>query len=125
MTMGLRKGDTETWLNIDDEYLEEHKVRLGLMKGEKGGVVRCLPGSEEACEEALELIAAYLTQHYPDSFKRFVSQSDGECIKVVSTGEIYNVRPPYKEMVPLEVAATLAMEDFNILTKHAEGQHVL
>lgn len=125
MTMGLRKGDTQTWLNIDINYLEEHKVRLGLMNSEKGGVVRCLPGSEDACEEALNLIAGYLTEHYPDTFKRFVSQAGGECVQVVSTGEIYTVSPPYKRMMPLEVAAALAMEDFNILTNNAEGQHVL
>ena len=125
MTMGLRTGDTQTWLNIDINYLEEHKVRLGLMNSEKGGVVRCLPGSEDACEEALKLIAGYLTQHYPELFKRFKSESSEEYVKLVSTGEIYGVRPPYKEKMPLEVAAALAMEDFNILTRNSEGQHVL
>ena len=125
MTMGLRKSDTQTWLNVDNNYLEEHKVRVELINSLKGAVVRCLPGSEEACEEALNLIAGYLTLHYPDSFERVRSQSSGESVRMVSTGETYKIDPPYKEIMPLEIAAALAMEDFNILMKNAEGQHVL
>lgn len=67
----------------------------------------------------------YLTETYSNSFKRYDRQGYGPCVEVIETGEIFRTRPPFVVMSPLEIAARLAMEDFNILMKDENDEHIL
>ncbi|KAI9765985.1 MAG: hypothetical protein M1840_006992 [Geoglossum simile] len=108
MTMGLRKLDKESWLTMDDSY---HQLRAELLTESKSKVFQYLPRSEPACREALEVVLDFLTETWPNVFKRFGANNN--FVRNKNTGEKLNL----DEIHPLKAAAMLADEDFNILEK--------
>lgn len=126
--MGLRKLDLENWLTVDSTYHEFHQVRRQLLKERKNEVIQCLPGSRLACEEVLDLVVGFLTTKYPDLFETtagYNTLKPPEFIRNKITGEecllLGNATLP-----PLEIAARVAMEDFNVLMRNEEtGEHHL
>ncbi|MCJ1249105.1 hypothetical protein MMC30_006328 [Trapelia coarctata] len=123
--MGLRKSPTDTWLSIDEQYLAEHKIKASLLEHKKDRLLNSSDCSQAACEEALEVIVEYLTETYPKSFKQYDHRTSGPCVEVIETGEIFGTKAPFVDMSPLEIAARLAMEDFNILIKDDNDEHIL
>lgn len=124
LTMNLRRPELERWLEVDDQYLLDHGVRSNLLDNQKSAVLQCRPGSEAACAEVLELVVQNLTTNYPDKYRAWPSPSNVEMVEIVATGEFFRVAAPF-EMEPLEVAARLAVEDFNILIKGQADEHTL
>lgn len=124
MTMGLSKLDQSQWLSIDaDLYMNEHVMRAELLAKHRSQVFNCLPGSEAACWEALNLGVAFLTSRYPQFFS-LVAQPGSRTHAVVNhfTGETLHIHPELVPL-PLELLARLAQEDFNILMKsEVDGQ---
>ena len=127
MTMGLRKSTLEDWLYVDDNYTKEHEVKRALMESRRDKIIRCLPGSKGACEETLELVVGFLLSKYPERFNYSTNTIRGGCVRIVDTGETFRLsKDTSSDGFPsLETASRLAMEDFNILTKSSEGQHIL
>lgn len=123
--MGLRKSQTNTWLSIDEHYLIEHNIKSDLLDHKKHRLLNSSDYSKAACEEALELIVEYLTDTYPNSFKHYDHQTFGACVEIIETGEVFRTSAPFVNMSPLEIAARLAMEDFNILMKDSNDEHIL
>lgn len=95
MAMGLKRLDVENWLTLDQNYLPEHNLRCDLLKNKKANVIKCLKGSEDACYE-VQFGEPAIYNHLTDE----TSLVGRKCPN------------------PLEVAAKLAMEDFNILIKN-------
>lgn len=125
LTMELRKPETETWLEVDDQYLPEHGIRSKLLDEKRSAVLQCRPGSEAACAEVLELVVQDLTTNFPQQYRAWPSPSNVEMVEIVATGELFRVRAPFQGIEPLEVAARLAGEDFNILIKGGKDEHTL
>lgn len=125
LTMGLRKSSSDKWLTVDGNYLREHEIKSRLLKNYRNRILGCLPEAETACEEVLEAVVADLTQNYPASFKRITDPIVGDAVEIVQTGETFPICAPYGHMMPLEIAARLAMEDFNVLLKDDSDQHTL
>lgn len=125
MTMGLRRSDLGRWLEIDDQYLIKHNIRSAILDNHKCQVLQCRPGSEAACVEVLDLVVDFLTLTYPAQFRDQSSSTGRDLIEVVATGEVFKVRAPFDGLDPLEIAARLAMEDFNILIKGKDNVHTL
>lgn len=125
MTMGIRRSDLSRWLEIDDQYLIEHNIRSTLLDHHKPRVLQCRPGSEAACIEVLELVVDFLTRTYPAQFRHQSSLAEGDLVEVVTTGEVFQVSAPFDGLNPLEIAARLAMEDFNVLIKGKDNMHIL
>lgn len=125
MTMGLCKSRTGTWLSVDERYLAEHSIKTSLLEHNKDRLLSSSDCSQAACEEALEIIVEYLTETYSSSFRRYERQGCGPCVEIIETGEVFRTRPPFIDMSPLEIAARLAMEDFNILMKDENDEHIL
>jgi len=123
--MGLRKPCTDTWLSVDEQYLAEHKIKSDLLEHKKDKLLNSSDISQAACEETLEVVVEYLTHTYPKSFKQYDHHTCGPCVEVIETGEIFGTRAPFVNMSPLEIAARLAMEDFNILMKDNNDEHLL
>lgn len=121
MTMGLRRLDVENWLTIDKNYTTEHGVRGEILAENKHTVLRCLPGSEDACAEVLALIVGYLTDKYPAMYEIVRRDDDPERIRNMETGEEFSLEPPFDGMAPLEIAARLVCEDISILKKGIDG----
>ncbi|PBP20679.1 hypothetical protein BUE80_DR008585 [Diplocarpon rosae] len=114
MAMGLKRLDESNWLTLDSAYLPEHSLRRQLLSTAKANVVQCLPGSEAACMEVLQTVASFLSSRFPQHFAIISAPSGPEIINHL-TDEVYSIGPSCPN--PLEVAAKLAMEDFNILTR--------
>jgi hypothetical protein len=122
MTMGLRRLVQEDWLTIDDNYMVEHDLRASQLADKRPSVLQCRPGSETACQEVLTLVSTFLLARYPKMF-RTSGVGNGKHIHNLKTGEMF---PLVNNPQPLETAARLAMEDFNVLIKDPEsGQYRL
>lgn len=117
MTMGLRRLDHANWLTIDDDYMTFHRIRNRLLANYKSSVASSLPPSLAACQEVLSLVSEFLATRYPKDFEIYTK---GSCPFIFNrqTGESF---PLSSNLSPLETAARLAMEDFNILIKDDEG----
>lgn len=126
MTMGLQKLDVENWLTVNKNYPTQHRIRAGLLAAKEERVLQCLPGSEEACIEVLDLVVDYLTNKYPAMYQLVEGDGDVERIRNRETGEEFGLQQPFEETAPLEIAARLVAEDINILKQASDGgEHYL
>lgn len=114
MAMGFKLLDNSNWLTIDSNYLHEHLIRRNSLRDCYSNVIQCLPGSEQACQETLDLVVNFLTARYKHYFTVKESQ-----IRNHLTNETHLVGTQCPH--PLEIAARLAMEDFNIMMKNSES----
>jgi hypothetical protein len=115
MAMGLKRLDIDNWLTLDSHYLPEHDLRSELFKTKKANVIQCLEGSEEACYEVLEVVSSFMVTRFPQHFT--LTHLSGEpAVYNHLTDETFLVGRKCPN--PLETAARLAMEDFNILMKN-------
>jgi hypothetical protein len=118
MAMGLKRLEESNWLTVDSKYLPEHTIRCRLLNStSRPSVIQCLPGSEAACHEVLETVAAFLTSRFPQHFSRSGTSLEQK-IHNHLTKEIYSIGPHCPN--PLEIAAKLSMEDFNVLIRHPQ-----
>ncbi|KAK2762113.1 hypothetical protein FQN54_001120 [Arachnomyces sp. PD_36] len=124
ITMGLRRADMKNWLTIDNKYMPEHRVRDQLLKEERKKVFQCLPESQEACKETLEVVTKFLCERYPQMFEKIRTFS-GSAIHNKETGETFKLGSSKEEMEPLEIAVRLAMEDINVLLPNDDGEYCL
>lgn len=116
MTMGIRKLPEDDLFLIDKEYVPQQKFRRYLLAEKREDVMQIMPGSEEACEETLDLVVRFLTKRYPQFFV-FVEEKPGYLHNRI-TDIVFKISKPY-EINPLEVAAQLVMEDLNLLMQGA------
>jgi hypothetical protein len=120
MAMGLKRLDQSNWLTLDSKYLPEHTIRGNLLNSaSRPDVIQCLPGSEAACNEVLETVTTFLTSRFPQNFILSGTSSEPK-IHNHLTKETYPIGPKCPN--PLEIAARLSMEDFNILIKSPETE---
>ncbi|ESZ94001.1 hypothetical protein SBOR_5613 [Sclerotinia borealis F-4128] len=120
--MGLKRLDQSNWLTIDPTYLPEHTLRASLLDTQRPCVLQVLPPAIPATHELLELVVEFLLQRYPTDFTLVLpdfSAADGKPSepKIFNrlTNETHIIGPTCAH--PLEIAARLCMEDFNILLR--------
>lgn len=125
--MDIRKLDSQNWLTIDKNYMEEHRVRDNLLGQKRDEVLRCLPEAVEACQEALEEVSRFLCQRFPNMFQ--LSFGHGKkTIQNCMTGETFEIGGSVSSEQPtdaLEAAVRLTMEDLSILMKNEDGEYYL
>lgn len=125
--MDIRKLDSQNWLTLDKNYMEEHRVRDNLLREKREQVLRCLPESVEACQEALEEVSEFLCQRFPNMFQAS-SQNGQKFIENCMTGEKFNINGTSSSGIDtdtLEAAVRLTMEDLSILMLNEEGEYYL
>lgn len=113
-TIGLKPLDLADWIECDGNlraYLDE-KDRL--MTRVPREVFAALPGSEDAQDEALMLLADHLPERYPDIYHRMGPQID-----VVPAFRRLRLDDPL--MPRLLLASGLVQEDLVILQKRDDG----
>ncbi|KAL0947361.1 hypothetical protein HGRIS_013478 [Hohenbuehelia grisea] len=68
-TMALKKLEPDYWLELESTYRErvEQRKRLYAENGKK--LLDCLPGSEPACKELMEMVIQFLCARYPKQFR--------------------------------------------------------
>ena len=121
MTMGLRKLNVETWLSVDKNYMTQHRIRTGILADKTNKVLQCLPGSEDACLEVLDLVVDHLTNKYPAMYKVIEEDGNSRRIENMESGEVFGLQPLVVGMASLETVARLVSEDINILKKGSNG----
>ena len=114
MAMGLIAQDPADLLEIDAHYPAELAERRHLLATHRDAVFASVPGSEPACAEVLERLAAFLPERYPDWFRR-----NGDTLHNRLTGETWNLADP--PLHPLELAGRLVQEDLCLVRPDAEG----
>lgn len=125
MAMGLKRLDESNWLTLDSAYLPEHFLRCHLLCTKRPQVLQTLPGSEAACQEVLSLVVTFLSSRFPQHFTLTTTSLEGPAIHNHLTNEIFPIGQQNCPN-PLEIAAKLSMEDFNILVKNQEtGEYEL
>lgn len=60
--------DPDYWLELESTYHERLAQRNAIYKENGKAVVDATPGSEQACQELLEMSLQYLCVRYPNSF---------------------------------------------------------
>ncbi|KAE9377073.1 hypothetical protein N431DRAFT_331950 [Stipitochalara longipes BDJ] len=120
MAMGLKRLDESNWLTLDSNYLLEHFLRCSLLCTKRPQVIQCLSDSLEACYEVLSIVTSFLSSRFPQHFTlTTMSSGGGPAIHNHLTNEIFPIGL-HNCPNPLEIAAKLSMEDFNILMKNSE-----
>ena len=120
MAIGLKRLDESNWLTIDTFYHSEHALRAHLLEHSRPNVLQCLPGSEAACHEVLVLVTSFISKGLPEHFTIDHSTST---IHNNLSNESCVIGPRYSN--PMETAARLAMEDFNVLGKDPQTRDYL
>ena len=68
----------------------------------------------------------FLMRKHPAMFKIVKGIGKVESVRNTETGEVFSLKRPSQGMKPLEIAARLVSEDFNVLKKrHDNGEHYL
>ncbi|KAJ5577436.1 uncharacterized protein N7459_006400 [Penicillium hispanicum] len=125
--MDIRKLDSQNWLTLDKNYMAEHRVRDHLLREKRDQVLRCLPESADACQEALEEVSSFLCQRFGNMFGK-TFQGGQMFIENRMTGEKFNISgrgPEGHNTDALEAAVRLTMEDLSILMQNDEGEYYL
>lgn len=127
MTMGLKRLDPEEWVLMDKNYLAFHKVRKRILEDVfLKRETLCYLDTEKltgACFELLDLLTEFLATKYPQFFV-IIEPFGRRAIYNKLTKELLHLEWPSIGLHPLEIAARLATEDFNIFLKH-ENQHIM
>lgn len=119
MTMGLLAMKPQDWIEIDAEY--EHYVaeKRRLLDERRDAVFAALPGSEAACRELQDNLAAFLAERFAERFaldgRRFRRLSDGE-------GWDLDAGPQAGGEHPLARAGLWVQEDFCLLQSAGPGE---
>ena len=113
--IGLSPLDPERWIEPDDNLGFElaEKRRLVAEHGDK--VLRAEPGTENAQREVLERLAAYLTTHHPDIYRR-----EGNRIHMADQ----SVDLTDGTMLPIHRAGLLVQDDLVIMKKGENGWRI-
>ncbi len=113
-TIGARPIDPGDWIELNQKlpaYLDE-KVRL--FETRPGEVFAAAAGTEAAQAEALALLAAHLTAHFPETYRR-----EGSEIGIVPAGRRVRLDDP--ALPPLRIAASLIADDLVLMRRDESG----
>jgi hypothetical protein len=108
MAMGLVATDPAELIELDERYPEEMAERRRLLAVRHGDVFAALPGSEDARQEVLDVLAELLPRRFPEWFAR-----EGGVLHNRLTGEAWTLDALPHD--PLEVAGRLVQEDLCLL----------
>ncbi|KAJ6080785.1 hypothetical protein N7499_005659 [Penicillium canescens] len=125
--MDIRKLDAQNWLTLDKNYMDEHRVRNQLLHEKRSEVLRCLPESVDACQEALEEVSDFLCERFPNNFDMNIKNNQ-KIVNNCMTGDKFTVsgRDPNEGVADaLEAAVRLTMEDLSVLMMNEEGEYYL
>jgi hypothetical protein len=122
--LGLKLSERRDWLSVDKnwiQYLKYHDARTSILasKKEECIFVAPQPHAEEASEELLLEVAAFLVQTYPAQFT-YQTSFGKKHIRNELTHEDYSLARPFV-YPPIEICARLVNEDFQIFMRNEFG----
>jgi len=114
--IGLNPISESKWLEIDDKFGEEIRLKEELLTTNRSEVLQIIEGSEEEQDEILESILSFLQKFHSEKYK-FTNDS----VYVERTNDLYK-HNQFKN--PIELATLLVQEDL-ILMRPKEGKFYL
>ncbi|KAK1995109.1 hypothetical protein LX36DRAFT_751325 [Colletotrichum falcatum] len=116
-TMSLAKMDTDFWIELESNYKARIAERQRLYADKGRDVLACLPGSELACKELMEMAVQFVCARYPNQFRR-----EGH----VLANNILGTTTDLSSTEPLVVLLNNVPEDFAVMARdHETGRYVL
>lgn len=113
-TIGLTQLDPDHWIEPDGDletYLAEKRA---LLAADPAAVFAAEPGTEDAQQELLDLLADFLPEHYPSLYRR-----NGDTMEVAGRPVSLSSNPP------IVTAGLLVQDDFAIMRKKENGWHLV
>jgi len=128
INLGLRSMNWDEWIELDNHYLRFHadKARRLAERGSKCVKVDTSdPRAYDATLELLEELTAYLTERYPQMFKR-----TPHGLTNILTNEDFDTRHTHLtvngvEESPMSLCARLVQDDLAIMIEKEDGQYYL
>jgi len=106
--IGLSPISESKWLEIDNKFEEEIRLKKKLLKTNRNDVLQITQGSEDKQNEILESIVSYLQKFHSDIFK--VTK---DSVYIESTNDLYKLNQ-FKN--PIELASLLVQEDLVMMS---------
>ena len=106
--IGLTPISESKWLEIDNKFEEEIRLKKKLLKTNRNDVLQITQGSEDKQNEILESIVSYLQKFHSDIFK--VTK---DSVYIESTNDLYKLNQ-FKN--PIELASLLVQEDLVMMS---------
>jgi Protein of unknown function (DUF3445) len=111
--LALTKLEPDWWLELEKTYVERIKQRQELFAKHGKSVLNCLPGSEHACKELMEMCVQFLCARYPQYF-------DLDEDRMLLHNGILGTTDDLKTTHPLHVILNNVPEDFAIMLRDPE-----
>lgn len=112
LAMGLLSLDPAEWIEIDENFADELRLKRRLLAERHEECFLALPGSEPGGAETLEMLAEHLAARFPEIYRR-----EGEALLMEPLGERHELRR--SDLHPLDLAGRLVQEDLCLM--RAEG----
>lgn len=106
--------EPDWWLELENTYVERIRQRKELFATHGKVVLDCLPGSEAACKEAMEMALQFLAARYPQYFSLVNTASNPTSAPDVFINKILGQEFHISTMDPLVVLLENLPEDFAI-----------
>jgi hypothetical protein len=102
--MGLKPLAPAEWIEIDDQWDEQRRLKEHLLKTERDKVLQARPSAEAAAHEFIEMLAEHLGRHFPERY-----DFSGKTLQVRANGRKYDLASLSDH--PLAVVAEWVQED--------------
>ncbi|KAM6493012.1 Protein of unknown function (DUF3445) domain containing protein [Amanita muscaria] len=107
-TMSLMALEPDWWLELESTYRERIVQRRGLHEKLGTAILEALPGSEEACQELMQIVIQFLCARYPNQFMLDVKTG-------VFHNRILDIKCDVREVDPLVCLLDNVPEDFLVV----------
>ena len=114
MNMGLKALNLKHWIEIDEHFADDLRLKDKLLKKQYSDVFASLPNSQLSQKEVLDLLLNYLLEQFPQYYRQ-----QGKTIENISTGQVWDVTD--FEAAPLDLAGRLVQEDLLLMQPSSEG----
>lgn len=104
--------EPDWWLELENTYVERIQQRKQLFATHGKAVLDCLPGSEAACKETMEMALQFLVARYPQYFSLSHTTTNLTSAPDLFINKILDREFHIREMDPLIVILENVPEDF-------------
>lgn len=122
-TMGIRSMDWNSWIELDNEWLDYHDRKVQRIKERGHELLGTDDSVWDAAIEYLMEFREFLPVKYPKLFKKTDKGIDN-----LITGEVFefnNIPKNEFKKDPMEMAALMTQDDLAILKEDENGQYIL
>ncbi|EMG46926.1 hypothetical protein SBY92_005155 [Candida maltosa Xu316] len=118
VTMGIRKMEPDSWIELDNDWEYFHALKLKRIEERKEKCWALNALCVTAGWEVLEELCNYLPARYPSMFK-----FENRVMEILPTGETFDLTDP--KLNPIVAAAKLIQDDIVLMVEKEDGHYYL